>query len=337
MLGMGNALNIAIATEHNTERLAKLGELADAKYSERTLKNPPSLQALKLQDVLMKNAGGLICDDVWHELDLSIFKRIEGMRNLDQEGVYSLFEELRGATMRHENRAEGYMGIYGLISVGRIDFEEVGKIRYQFDSEFRKIMADSDLYAVLDYRTSLALSSRYAHRLHDMIALRAGRDRTAERFSVDEMRQRLGVQTGRLIEWADFRVRALETAIAEINQSSRFEVSYRITKKERRKTTQIELSWTVKEDLKAAKQEQAAHSTARKGRRAEAAEKLAFPATGTVKFSDPWEGIAKANCNWDHSKIADAFRSFCKERNIRLSAKNVEKLFADFCQKQQRL
>lgn len=334
---MGKALNIANATEQNPNRLAKLGQLADAKYSERTLKNPPSLQALKLQDVLMKNAGGKICEDRWHEIELSTFKRLEGIRNLDQEGVYRLFEELRGATMRHENRAEGYMGVYGFIAVGRIDFEDVGKIRYKFDDEFRKIMAESDLYAVLDYRTSLALSSRYAHRLHDMVALRAGRERTAERFSVDEMRQRLGVQTGRLTEWADFRVRALETAISEINQSSRFEVSYRITKKDRRKTTEIELSWKVKEDLKAAKQEQAAHSTARKGRREEAAEKLSFPATGSVRYSDPWEEIAKANCNWDHSKIADAFRSFCTQRNIKMNAHNIEKLFADFCAKQTRL
>jgi hypothetical protein len=334
---MGQALNIANATEHSVDRLAKLGQLADAKYSERTLKNPPSLQALKLQDVLMKNAGGRICEDVWHEVELAIFKRLDGMRNLDQEGVYRLFEELRGVTVRHENRAEGYMGIYGLIAVGRIDFEKVGKIRYQFDSEFRKIMANSDLYAVLDYRTSLALSSRYAHRLHDMIALRAGRDRTTERFSVEELRSRLGVQTGRLSTWSNFKKFALDAAIAEINQSSRFEVSYSITKKERRKTAEIELSWKIKSDLKEAKQEQTAHSIARKGRRAEAAEKLAFPLSGSVKFTDPWEAIAKENCNWDQRKLADAFRSFCEQKAIKLNARGIEKMFSNFCQKQPKL
>lgn len=334
---MGNALNIAKQTEGQPERLAKLGELADAKYSDRTLKNPPSLQALKLQDVLMKNAGGKICEDRWHELDLSTFKRLEGMRNLDQEQVYRLFEELRGATMRHENRAEGYMGIYGLISVGRIDFEAVGKVRYKFDEEFRKVMENSDLYAVLDYRTSLALSSRYAHRLHDMIALRAGRSKTVERFSIEDMRARLGVQTGRLETWSNFKKFALDAAISEVNQSSRFEVSYHVSKRERRATVEIELSWKVKEDLQAAKQAQAAHSVARKGRRAEADEKLTFPDVGSVKYSDPWEAIARTNCNWDHIKIADAFRSFCAQKNIKLNAKNIEKMFADFCRKQPKL
>jgi len=334
---MGQAVNIAKVTENSPDRLAKLGELADAKYSQRTLKNPPSLQALKLQDVLMKNAGGRICEDRWHELDLATFKRIEGMGNLKKEQVYRLFEELRGATMRHENRTEGYMGIYGLIAVGRIDFEEVGKVRYQFDAEFRTVMENSDLYAVLDYRTSLSLGSRYAHRLHDMIALRAGRARTAELFSVDDLRARLGVQTDRLPKWNDFKRHALDRAIAEINHSSRFEVSYRVTKRERRRTVELELSWAVKDDLTAAKEEQAAHSAARKGRRAEAAAKLSFPPTGSVKYNDPWEQIARANCNWDHGKIADAFRSFCRERSIKLEAKTIEKIFADFCKKQVKL
>ncbi|MDE2634291.1 MAG: replication initiation protein [Paracoccaceae bacterium] len=334
---MGNALNIAKRTETSAEKLAKLGELADAKYSERTLKNPPSLQALKLQDVLIKNAGGQICEDRWHELDLATFKRLEGIGHLDQEQVYRLFEELRGTTMRHENKIEGYMGIFGMIAAGRIDFEEVGRIRYQFDAEFRKVMEASNLYAVMDYRTSLALSSRYAHRLHEMIALRAGRQHTAERFSVGDLRARLGVQTGKLEEWSDFKKRALEAAIAEVNQSSRFAVSYRISKKERRKTVEVELTWTVKDDLKDAKQEQAAHSAARKGRRADATAKLAFPESGSVRYTDPWEKIARENCNWDNSKIADAFRSFCNQRNLKLDAKNIETVFADFCRKQTKI
>ena len=334
---MGKALNIATKTEANVEKLAKMGELADAKYSERTLKNPPSLQALKLQDVLMKNAGGRICDDCWHELELATFKRLDGIGHLDQEQVYRLFEELRGATMRHENKKQGYMGIFGMIAVGRIDFEEVGRIRYQFDAEFRTIMEDSNLYAVMDYRTSLALSSRYAHRLHEMIALRAGRQNTTERFTVEDLRARLGVQTGRLDTWSNFKKFALDAAISEVNQSSRFAVSYRITKKERRKTVEVELTWAVKDDLNDAKKEQAAHSAARKGRRADAPSKLTFPQTGGVKYTDPWEKIARENCNWDHNKIADAFRSFCNQRNIKLNANTIEKVFTDFCSKQAKI
>jgi plasmid replication initiation protein len=236
------------------------------------------------------------------------------------------------------NTAEGHTAIYGLIAVGRVDMDEGnGKLRYKFDDEFRKIVEQSNLYAVLDYRAGLSMSSRYAHRLHEMISFRAARERQMERFTVEELRARLGVQTGKLATWTAFKQKALDAAIDEVNQSSRFRVSYRITKRERRKTTEIELAWEVKEALEEAKREQEAHSVARKGRRAEAKAPLVFPEAGSVKYTDPWEKLARENCNWDHGKLADAFRSFCAQKGIKLAAKNVETVFVSFCQSQKRI
>lgn len=335
---MGYAVNSAETSSHDPDQLSKAGELVDGHYSERALRNPPSLQALKLQDVLMKNAGGKIADDRWHELPLATFKQVKGFRNLTHEDVVRLFEELRSVTMRHVNNAEGHTAIYGLIAVGRVDMDDGnGKLRYQFDAEFRKIIEKSNLYAILDYRAGLAMSSRYAHRLHEMISFRAARQRQIERFTVEELRARLGVQTGKLARWPDFKKYSLDVAIDEVNQSSRFRVSYRISKRERRKTTEVELTWEVKEVLEDAKKEQEAHSVARKGRRAETKIRLSFPETGSVKYTDPWEKLARENCNWDHGKIADAFRSFCAHKNIKLGAKNIETVFVNFCKSQSRI
>lgn len=130
---------------------------------------------------------------------------------------------------------------------------------------------------------------------------------------------------------------ALDAAIDEVNQSSRFRVSYRITKRDRRKTAEVELAWEVKEVLEDAKKEQAAHSVARKGRRTEAKTRLAFPESGSVKYTDPWEKLARENCNWDHGKLADAFRSFCTQKGIKLGAKNMETVFVNFCKSQSRI
>ncbi len=329
---MGYAVNSAETSSHDPDKLSKAGELVDGHYSERALRNPPSLQALKLQDVLMKNAGGKIAEDRWHELPLATFKQVKGFRNLTHEDVVRLFEELRSVTMRHVNNAEGHTAIYGLIAVGRVDMDEGnGRLRYKFDDEFRKIVDQSNLYAILDYRAGLAMSSRYAHRLHEMISFRAARQRQIERFTVEELRARLGVQTGKLARWPDFKKYSLDAAIDEVNQSSRFRVSYRITKRERRKTAEVELAWEIKEVLEDAKREQEAHSVARKGRRAETKERLAFPESGSVKYTDPWERLARENCNWDHSKLADAFRSFCSQKSIKLGAKNIETVFVNFC------
>lgn len=335
---MGNALNMARATADKPEDASKAGEIVDAQFTANALRNPPSLQALKLQDMLMKNAGGKIAEDTWHAMPLAAFKQVKGFRNLTHEGVVRLFEELRGVTMRHVNNAEGHTAIYGMIAVGRVDMNEgMGELRYQFDSEFRKVIEKSDIYAVLDYRAGLAMTSRYAHRLHEMIAFRSGRDKQIERFTIEDLRSRLGVQLGKLARWPDFKRFALDRAIGEVNQSSRFFISYRVAKRHRRAVAEIELSWRVKKELAETKALQANHSLARKGKRAQAKERLAFPATGSVRYSEPWEAIATANCNWDKLKIAEAFRSFCAQRNIRLDAKNIEETFTNFCAKQKRI
>jgi hypothetical protein len=70
------------------------------------------------------------------------------------------------------------------------------------------------------------------------------------------------------------------------------------------------------------------HSVARKARRAEAKVRRAFPDSGSVKYIDPWEKQARENCNWDHGNLAEAFRSFCTQKKIKLDAQNVETVFA---------
>ena len=104
-----------------------------------------------------------------------------------------------------------------------------------------------------------------------------------------------------------------------------------------RTVTSVTIDWQVKADLEPVKQAQSDHSIARKGKRKEAQERLSFPATGSVKYTDPWQGMAAANCNWDHAKLDDAFRSFCAQKNIKLDAKSIEKIFVNFCAKQPRI
>ena len=155
-------------------------------------------------------------------------------------------------------------------------------------------------------------------------------------FTVAELRSLLGVKEGKLKTWNDCRKRALQPAIAEINQTSRLslEATYHKTG---RTVTSVTIDWQVKADLAPVKTAQSDHSTARNGKRKEAQERLSFPATGSVKYTDPWQRIASENCNWDHAKIADAFRSFCAQKKIPLDAKKIEEIFTNFCKKQPRI
>jgi predicted HicB family RNase H-like nuclease len=330
---MGNALNAMKSKAHIEEHSVQLGEMADALYDNHTLNNPPSLAALKLQDLLMKTAGGKICEDRWHQLDLASLKGIKGMRNATHQDVVELFRQLRTATLTYRNEAEGYTGIYGLISVGRVEFEEQGKIRFKFDEEFRKVLEFSNLYAVLDRQTSLALSSRYAHRLHEMIALRAGRDKISEKFTVTDLRARLGVPNGKLATWSHFKQFALQKAIDELNHLSRFKVSWRVSKKYRRRVDELELTWQVNRDLDPVAKELRRPKVGRKARRDGRVEALVepFPASGSISYSEPWKTIARQHGSGkDINLIANDFRRWCKSKGIPLDGSKISKQFETF-------
>ena len=331
---MGHALNAMKSKAHIEEHSVQLGEMADALYDNHTLNNPPSLAALKLQDLLMKTAGGKICEDRWHEMNLSGIKGIKGMRNASHQDVVELFRQLRTATLTYRNEAEGYTGVYGLISVGRVEFETQGKLRFKFDEEFRKVLESSNLYAVLDRQTSLSLSSRYAHRLHEMIALRAGRQKISEKFILEDLRARLGVPNGKLTTWSHFKQFSLQKAIDEVNQLSRFKVTWRVSKKYRRRVDEVELTWQITRDLDPVAKELRRPKVGRKARREGTVEALVetFPASGSISYHEPWKTIARKHGNGkDINLIANDFRRWCKSKGIPLDGPKIEKQFETFC------
>lgn len=61
---------------------------------------------------------------------------------------------------------------------------------------------------------------------------------------------------------------------------------------------------------------------------------VAFPATGGISYSPHWLALKRAaGCNKDNELIASDFRHLCRHRGIALAARNIEKLFSDFCAK----
>ena len=47
--------------------------------------------------------------------------------------------------------------------------------------------------------------------------------------------------------------------------------------------------------------------------------------------------LVVGNHDGDHSKLADAFRSSCSQKGIKLGAKNIETVFVNFCKSQSRI
>jgi len=65
---------------------------------------------------------------------------------------------------------------------------------------------------------------------------------------------------------------------------------------------------------------------------------LAFPADGTIRDAQPWDGIARNHSpklDGDHvpdlRKLADAFRKWCVDKSIPFDMTNIEKTFTTWC------
>ena len=196
--------------------------------------------------------------------------------------------------------------------------------------------AESNHWAILDRQTVFHLGSKYSVLLFQHIASLAGMDRIdAKTFTIPELRTLLAVPEGKLERFADLNRRALQQAIAEINQLSRLTLTA-TPRKIGRTVASIEIAWTVKEDPTPAKRELSVSKVGRKARRDGTAETLApeFPETGGIAYSPHWRDLKRtAGCTMDDSLIATNFRRFLKERGIARNAANIEKLFSDFCAK----
>jgi hypothetical protein len=309
------------------------------------MRNAPSLAALKLMHLLIGKAGGRMAEPVRHELRLSDIRKIDGMKNHDRASLTPLFGELAAAVLTHDDPEKMVVTIGGLLDYAKLDYRhEVSGdllVAWWFGGAFREMAEKSCHWAILDRQTVFALSSKYSVLLFQHVASLVNLNHIATKtFTVHELRAMLGVPEGKLKRWNDVNNFALSPAIAEINQTSRMTLTA-TPHKIGRTVASVTIGWAEKppEGKQEAKRELDRTKVGRAARRDGTTEApaLVFPASGSVKFTTPWEQIARANCNWDHGKIADAFRSFCEQKHIRLNGKNIEKTFTDFCKKQLRI
>ncbi|MPT22019.1 MAG: RepB family plasmid replication initiator protein, partial [Starkeya sp.] len=106
--------------------------------------------------------------------------------------------------------------------------------------------AARNYWAMIDRSASLAMTSRYALRLHEMIALRVNLERKAsEVFKLDDLRARLGVPAGKLASWNNLNQFALKPALVEINHLARFTVTMTPVKRGR-SVVAVQLEWDEK-------------------------------------------------------------------------------------------
>ena len=301
------------------------------------IEHPPSAQALKLLHLMVAVAGGRMAEERWHEISGGEIRQISGMRKHAKASLVSLFSEIKATTIIFDDVDSKEVTVGGFLDEAKVDYryEDRGdiKARWWFSKIFRRMAEDSNHWAIIDRQTVFALRSKYSIHLFQHIASLTALDHiTSKTFTVPELRSMFGISKGKSKRFADLKRNIITPAIAEINQLSRLTLTA-TPHKIGRTVASVEISWQPKPDPGGVRRELDRPKLGRKARRDGTAETpiAAFPASGSVRYTDPWEQLARENCNWDLKQIADAFRSFCRKNKIKLDAIRIEQFFKNFC------
>ena len=331
---MNKTLKVAEDRAYDDSKTVLPVEIARGTYIE----HPPSAQALKLLHLMIARAAGAMAEDRHHELKASDFRAIKGMRKHDKASLMPLFTQLRAATFHYDDVEAKELHIGGFLDHAKIDYryeDETGEItvRWWFGGLFKKLAADSNHWAIIDRQTVFNLRSKYSILLFQHISSLVNLDhKVSQIFTIKELRGMLGVPEGKLRTWNEMNRFALKPAVAEVNQLARFTVKATPIK-DGRHVDAVRISWEVKSDIKPVKAELDRPKAGRKARREGAAETPVnpFPATGGIRYSQPWGEIAKQHGNGkDINLIANDFRKWCKSKGIPLDGANIAKQFESF-------
>lgn len=337
---MAKTVDVARDRAYDDTKTVMPGEVARGVYLERA----PSAQGLKLLLLLLGTAGGAMGEEKQHEIRLADLKRIEGVQNHSRETLRALFVELRGAVLVYEETDSQDEIIGGFIDELRVggQSDDTGElyIKWWFGRTFRRIASESNHWAIIDRQTVYALRSKFSILLFQHVSSLVNLHHiTSKTFTVDEIRAVLGVEGTKLTRFADLRRFAIEPAIEEISQLSRFTVTAS-PEKVGRSVRRVTISWQLKDDLRTTRRELDQPKVGRKARRDQTVETItdragpAFPASGGIAFDTFWHGIkVQSGCNMDSTMVAEKFRAFCEQRKIALTSPKIADVFKSFCGK----
>ena len=125
---------------------------------------------------------------------------------------------------------------------GRID----GVLKYDFHRKLVPLLRKSELYTRMEIKVLSSFTSKYALALYEIISSKINLRKSIEVIDVETFKQWLGVEKNKLKTWSDFRRKALQPALNEVNSLSPYMVEIEPIK-QGRKVVKVQVSWAKKE------------------------------------------------------------------------------------------
>lgn len=216
------------------------------------------------------------------------------------------------------------------------DDRREGVLKYDFHRKLVPLLRRSEIYARMEMKIISAFSSKYALALYEALALRINLRRSTEEIEIETLRHWLGVEDGKLTQWAHLQQRGIAVAVAEVNALSPYSVEIEPVKRGR-KVERVRVTWSKKEPFSPGEQ-----AAAREVNRTRAGRSARI--NGTVEslvrelsndeIQKGYDAAAQVGVRIDkHSAYAD-WKTMV--RGFQTPPSNAVGHFVDFCKKRAR-
>lgn len=364
----GRAMRVASAlAARRTEEFVKPGKLVEVRFVRG---QSLSLTASRLLALMILAAGG----DAWREMPHRMRKADIRRGHKGNERIVDMLEELHRTLFAEDDRSwRGKKATkrFPLIQMSREEVEdeegvEAGWIEWEFTPDARRLIQESETYAVLNRQAVLGFRSSYALKLYEVGALRIHRRLKVWRCDMAALRAALGIAPDVYKDFAQLRRKVLQTAKAEIDQLAHFRVEWKEVR-QGRAVVELEFRFEAKDAPAQVNtvEELERHSAGRRARREETVEEVpvaAPPAAVKALVSRTAERLApsrprdevkvtsfpasslhygeaefleigrRSGGGWDVDVIADAYRQSMGERLARLSGSKLVQSWRGFCE-----
>ena len=186
--------------------------------------------------------------------DLSVVKRLCGLKNNDNEDLKQGLRALRNLSIEynvlHKDKSK-QRGIFSFLAYAEIKEAGVGKaslLTFEFPSIILDVVKKPNMYVTLDLLVIRGLNSKHSIALYEFLKdyVKLG---TLD-CSVEDFRKLMGITEGQYTYSTMLRKRVLEVAIKEINDKTDIQVRYELIK-HGRKLLGIKFIMSLKQGQKA--------------------------------------------------------------------------------------
>jgi Initiator Replication protein len=314
----------------NEESIVKPGELVD--IVEMT---PLTLNDRRIYNLLLANAWDKLTETVQHvipkrELQNTLHK---GTGRLE-DSIRRLMSAIVEVRVLRERKWETKR--VQLLGGNVVPDADDGFVRYDFQPLMREIISESRVFARLHKQIMFALSSKYSLALYELIQKRGNLTKNFEDFEVAELRNFLGVPSGKLTSWINFKNKAITPAVKEVSDLSEFVVSIEPVKGKARAFTTVRLSWQRKTlpELKVVERELNNTKIGRKARLAGTVQQVDFGTLSSFRLpslrGDTLDKARKIIPGYDIYYVESEWRRWAADKP---APDNADAAFLAFCKK----